>query len=272
MAALPETSRAFAEVSANHMFGVGDHRAQALQAAVPGLLLGYVPFDPAQHTADQIDVMAPFTEVFGEDQVRLVRPERPLSIQVVTDYTQVPEHPVLEDTKRQLAADLGESLDEALPGMMDYVQHYAVGDNIPTDLDRDVIITPTVDADETAEAVTAATADGLTFVIGSFQTLRFEPGQAQGELIAVKVNHPFDRRIPSNAGRISLGGLVEINTRKPKEVITANRALDQRHQAVVEALKAVGIPVASVIANLQSGGYNAQAADEELAAAVKSVA
>ncbi len=272
MARLPETSNAFAEVVANTSFGIGDHQTQVIEVGANGLQLGYEPFDPRRHQPHQIDPLAPFADTFGEQHVKLVRPERALTINVVNDLLPVDENPVVTEVRRDLAADIGESLSQALPGIMDYVYQYAIVQDRPKEKNLDVEVINVANAGEAAQAIKSISVDGPTFVISGFHNLRLAVGHGQNELVAVKVNHPWDRRIPHGVGRISLQGLAEVNTRKPKEIEAVNTALSDRHEKIVGQLEASGAVVASVIARPQSEhGYDIDEADQQIAKAIRKV-
>lgn len=272
MVALPETAHALDSLAANGHFGVGEHRAHMIQAGVPGLQLGYEAFDPRRHQTHQIDVLAPFTDFLGEEQVQLVRPERPLLINVITDYSSVNQHPVLSETKSRLAEDLGDSIAEALPGMNDRVRFFAVGDGVPRDLGNEVEIIEIDDTEVLTKEIDAIAMDGLTFVVGSFNRLKLAESRRGGEVVAVKVNHPLDRRIPANIGIVGIQGLGEVNTRKSKSLGLINDRLELRHQGIVRELEDNGVVVASVVAALQNPSeYDIQAADAEIASAIASL-
>lgn len=272
MAYLAQTSEALDEVMANRSMGFGEHCASNLETGIPGLDVGYRQFDPTRDQVGQIDLMSPMAECLGDYQVKLVIPNYPLHISVVTDYTSAVQHPSFDRTKTVLAEDIGQAIEGALPGMTDRVEYFAVGDAVPDGLGIDVETIRTDDSGATAEAIKQIVFDGLTFVISSFSNLDFTRDQVQDALVAVKVNHPLERRIPDGLRRtIVLGGLTELNPRKKKDLQAYNLALQQQHQEVVARLEAAGAGVASIVASRDPHGYDLDAADTEISNAIRTV-
>ncbi len=273
MSYLPRTEEAFAEVMSNRTMGVGDHMAPTLMTGVPGLQLGYRAFNPDRDPVDAIDHLAPMAAVLDEYQVKVVSPVKPLHINVVTDYTSTVQHQAFADAKRRLGEDIGEAISEALPGISDVVEAYAIGNAIPRDLDLEVKKIHTDSPEATADAIKQVVFDGLTFVISSFGKLRFSRDQVQDSLVAVKLNHPLERRIPEGLRRpIVVAGLTEIDPRNKRKLRAFNAGLQQRHEEIVASLEAAGAGVASVVASRDRHGYDADIADTEIAEAIRQLA
>jgi hypothetical protein len=111
----------------------------------------------------------------------------------------------------------------------------------------------------------------MAIAISDFQGVELMPGSLD-KVIAIKLNHPLEREIPANVGRISLGGAHELDTRNPQQLIAYNGLLQRRHETTVSGLEAAGATVTSVVFDPSfESGYDISGADERLAAAVKRV-
>lgn len=273
MTRMPLTSEALGELRSNMAFGLGDHRMVDIKAAVPGLPLGHESFDHRRHSPIDIDPLAPFSDALGGDHVRLVLPSKPVAINVVTEYSLAKEHPVLAQTKRNLASSISNTVEDALPGMLDYSYLYAVGNDIPVGLPNDVEAIPTIDDEQTSDAIRQLAHNGLTFVISSFRTLRLNDVANGDGMVGIKVNHALERFVPRNRGVLVVGGLAEIKTHKRKELDAFNARLEARHQGIVRTLEDSGVEVASIVTRTdQEEKYDEAEADKSIAAALQRVA
>lgn len=248
---LPETAGALSEAMANSQFGPGGHAFANTRTGANGLFLGEIPFDPAYHEAADILQTSMMEDVLDTPHVGLYRPEHPLHISVVTDYGNTADDARIMRTKREAARNLTEGILGQLTSVTDRLDSFAVGATEATQLGLNdhELIGREASEQERAEEIARLGLGGLTLVISDFRSLPL--GQFGGgdfsETLAIKVNHPWERQIPARVGILSLRGLAEVNTNKPRELDKVNRRLEAQHKQKIEELEEAGITVASVV-------------------------
>ncbi len=248
---LPETAGALSEAMANSQFGPGAHAFANARPGIGGLYLGEVPFDPTYHEAADILPVSMMEDVTGQPHVGLYRPEHPLHVSVVTDYGNVEDDGRITRSKREAARNLTDGIVAQLTSVTDRLDSFAVGAGPNTPLARNEyeLIGREASEEDRADEIAHVGLSGLTLVISDFRHLplgQVGPGSFR-ETLALKVNHPWERRIPAGVGFLSLKGLAEVNTNKPRELEKANRRLEEQHQRKVEELEAAGVTVASIV-------------------------
>lgn len=248
---LPETAGALNEAMANNQFGPGAHAFANSRPGVGGLFLGEVPFDPSFHEAADILTTSFMEDLTEQPHVGLYRPEHPLHVSVVTDYGNAADDARIIRLKREAARNLTDGIVAQLGSVTDRLDTFAVGATDTTDLgiyEHDLAGRASTEI-ERAEDIAHISLSGLTVVISDFRNLPLDQmGRNRfQETLAVKVNHPFEREIPSGVGVLSLRGMAEVNTNKPRELDRVNKRLAELHRQKIEALEDAGIPVASVV-------------------------
>lgn len=274
MAELPQTYAVLAEMSANRHFGLGQHAEHVIRSTAIGRQLGHTAFDALLHTPDQIDPFSLMGMALEQDMVPMYEPARPLLMNIVTDMSAQREHPSVTLAKRRVSHDISAAIDDTLEAT-DQAFLYLVGDNIP---ERgmpyhEIISVPQGDKEALGEKVSQIALDGLTFVVSDFNRLKLPEHTHFDELVAVKVNHVLERKIPEGFNRvISLGGLGEIDATSKRKVTKANAYLEEMHQKTVSELKSHGVHVASVIVSpKQAQIYDVSPADAGIATALRKI-
>jgi hypothetical protein len=270
MVELQQTGEALASMPANNQLMAGVHMSGNLKAGVPGLSMGRIDFDPMKHSANDIDLGAPPSPT-GDYQVMQVRPVHPLHINLVSTHMRAAEDPRITATKLEAQTQIKNALTWALPGVTDRAYQYSIGDNILGETSRQDQLIGIAEQDEAAASQQVADIArwGLTFVIGDLHRLQLPADQRFDHMVAIKVNHRTEREIPEGIGFFSLGGLVEVNTNKPKQLAKANDKLEAQHREIVERLEDRGVQVVSVIADPSiPEHFNAPVVDKDIAQAL----
>lgn len=272
MVVLRETERAFADLAANSMFSLGQHTDGRPRTGVDGIYIGTSQFDPARHSATDIDPISLMGVATGEDYVRDILPGKPLMLNLVVDNSRRIEHAGVTAAKERLATDLATAIEHALPGMTDRLFPYVIGEPKTSALPAG---TEKLNTDAlTLRSLGRLAASGLTFVLSDFNRVQLDtsmPGRL-ANLIAIKVNHPAERVIPAGVGMISLGEFEEVNTNKPKQVKDVNQKLEAKHLRITSDLEQAGASVVSIItAPNGKAPYDTRTADRDLAGAIRRI-
>jgi hypothetical protein len=270
MAALPETQFVFANIPANNARWQGEHTHHRVKAISQGMYLGSVPFDPALHEPQDIDHLSPLGLALDEDYAYQVLPGSGLIANLVVDSTSRSELPQITSVKSSLVTELSDSL-HSVKSTTDRILTYNLIDQgaQSSDWDSDPI---EVDGPAALTQTIAGLALGsLTFVISDFKRVRFdEPGLDLENVVAIKVNHILERRLPAGRGFISMGGLVDVNTTNPRQLKQANAQRAAEHAQLVQQLEQAGAAVASVVVEPRlADGFNIAAADRAIAQAIQ---
>jgi hypothetical protein len=271
MAVFSQTESALAELSANNNMRFGTHTRYDLASGVPGLIIGEQIYDPAKHLGSAINPMSFLAEVTGEQYVQQVLPSHSLDMKLIIDRSARQEDPRITAYKARVGREVASAIHSALPGIGDNLHAYVLG-NHEDDTEAE-FIEATSDPKTNAKMIADVCMGGLAFVISDFGRL---PLAAQSddssEVIAVKVNHPFELALPANVGTISLGGLREVRTNKAKELTAYNDIQSAGHQAIYDSFEVARIPVASVrFDHKQPLGFDDIAADSAIAGAVQAI-
>lgn len=264
------TESALAEIPSNVRFGGGSHYLYDVTSGKEGLIIGSMPFDPSMHSSYQIDPTSLIGLALDTAYVTQVLPIKPLSINLIVDASKRNEHQLVTDRKLTMAAELGNAIDNALGGVGDRVNTYVIGETEIDIAERSTVLIEEKDPLEISLRIADIANRGLTFVISDFKNFNLEPTILPLDgVIAIKVDHILERQLPANVGRISLGGLVEVNTNRPKKLQQVNEQLQSQHDAIVSKLKMHGASVASVIIDSRiEEGFDLPGADLAIAMAV----
>lgn len=263
MVRFPATSNKIAELEAIIPRKTGLHLLQRQAVSVGGLDMGSTDFDAARHLPHMIDPLAVMAEVTGTPQVRIQKPANPLLINIVADLRNAGDDPRIRSMKDRAIQSVLEGLTSAVPNLDPSFVYRVEGDHAnPEQVARD------------NEGILQICSDGLCFVISDFKLFKnkgeFSP---RADVLALKVNHPLERKAPSGVGSISLGGLVEIDTDDPRQVDQANQMLGDYHASIIDGLLNCGVKTVGsglVMPNL-TDMIDAQKTDEVLAKMVSSL-
>lgn len=268
---LPQTYTALAELPADTRFASGGHVAYNPQENVYGLEIGEVAFDPSVHSASDIMPFSPTEELTGQQQVEMVLPYKPLTLNIVADYVEKSnDHPNIRKIKALAVQKLLEAIEESMPSIMDRVYSYSLGESIQKEQYLTQKI-PDAELPVMADKVADISNSGLSIMISDFRRLPVaETGKQLPETIAIKVNHPAELSLPKNCGVIALGGALEVNTNNSKSLDNFNAILNSRHQAIVDKLKASGMSVITAVTNHKMvHGLDIAQIDQDLAQAIR---
>lgn len=269
MALLHETSDALGDFAANTQYGFGSHYERNIRTGVAGLPLGDTEFDPTRHQLSDINHLSPMTDLTGEFYVSEVIPQRPLTVNVILDGRGGNEHHVIAAQKRRAQQGISTGLVEAVPGITDHAAAYVLSDENTrnyTNFDGEYL--PVRSEEEAGRIVEDIALSGLTFVVSDFKKLRLQ--RIDGQMIAIKANHPLERAIPQNIGFVSLGGAIELDTHNLRQLNRVNSALEQRHDAIIDGIQAAGAKAISVQAVPKSEhGFFVMNTDRRIAEAVE---
>lgn len=277
--AYPETSAALRELGATTTYGIGVHTHPTIAVGVPGLTLGDVQFNPAKHDFLDVNHFSLMGEATGDLHVTEVLPNRPLNLNIVTDLGSIWDARVVTRRKAQAARDIGEGILAAMPSLTDRATTYTVGDS-PRNPARSGE-TRLVSLDEAresgrAESVAALAPEGPLVVFSDFIHLPLEEHVTEDvarNVLAVKINHPFERKIPANIGVLALNAGYDLDTSKKRQLARANARLDDRHAGVMARLENAGITVVDIILDpKQPGGFDQHYADVRVAEGLKALA
>lgn len=274
--AFPETTEAVAELFANRQYGQGAHTLSAARTGVDGIALGEVQFDPYLHDAYDIKPISLTELLTGQPQVDVVRPNFPVHINVVTDYTDKGDNDPIARSKRNVAHTVTKYLEEALSSVADRLDTYAVGSGMSHGsaiLDAEELAQEDASEEEKAEAVASLCMRGLTVVISDFAGLPLYGTNGDfSETVGIKLNHLLERNVPANMGVIAISGGVEVNTNKPKKLAPVNNLLEHNHQEAISRLKDAGLSMASLVARADKiGGFDQTQSDKEISLAIKAL-
>lgn len=274
-----ETSQAIAELATTERYSYGEHTRYDPTVASMGISVGHETYDPTRHDPFNIDYFSIMGMVTGEEQVRVVQPDKPFWTVILRDETTRRELASLRNLKQAARAQVSEDVYRAMP-MTDYVERIVVSDEqADIALERDERLELVDDrSDVLHRAAHLALEGALVVVISDFH--RIEPAsqgnRSNAGFVAVKVNHVDELTIRPNQGFCSLGGTNEINTNKPRILELTNRRLRDQHDQTVEMVTSYGGSAATIVVrpNLsQSAGrlYKADRADRAIAGAVRTI-
>ncbi len=268
------TEAAISEVAANLKVGMGGHIEERVRSGVPGLAVGEVPFNPVIHDPEAIKPFSFMEEVVGGPHVDQVLPKRPTEVTLINDYGNRTDIDAISSSKRRAALAIAVGLESAL-GVGDKLYRYATGVDglVPADI-GDIELESLENSEEyRAQSVAMRCMGGLALVLSDFHKLPLHEVQADySSTLAIKLNHPLERRIPANVGVIGLGGDLEIDTDKPKNLAKANEMLDARHNLVVDRLQSAGMTVVSLVSLPSSeAGIDLNIADDVIAQGVNTL-
>ena len=283
-----ETESAISEVMASLPMGMGGHIEQRIVSGAHGMAVGEVPFDPTRHNPGDIKPFSIMSEVLGEPFVDQVLPMRPLEVQIVSDYGNTSDIGDIAVSKMLAIHSVSDGLETTM-GIGDKLFEYAVGLSETPDflasVDRpsqysaplrpnEVILEGReVDAEYRAQTVGMLCLNGLTIVLSDFHSLPLDQIDTDfSKTLAVKINHPFERRIPANVGVIGVGSDIEVNTNSSRQLKKTNEMLEARHREVVSKLQNSGIHVVSLVTKPSDpSGIDLRIADNAIANGLKAL-
>lgn len=273
MSVLHETEAAFAELAATkqHEFGV----RHGLQARVGhrGIDVGEQSFDPARHNLTDINPLSLMGMVTDQPHVRVVLPDLPMEISIVTHNETGKDPQGLAETKQLLGQELRHAIESSVPRIGDRIFSYHIGE---TDKKRKFsgieFIEVSDDPMVNVKTVEDICHDGLTFVISSFaRNLPLGINSSFENTIGIKANNPLELQLPSD-GNVRLGGSREVSTHAERAEMNAK--LDKYHSGIEHRLQSAGILLAKVVfdGNHPSGmSFDPRKADISIAEAVRSL-
>lgn len=279
MPLLQETEAAVSDLAANRQRLGGAHFGQEIEQAVPGLVIGEAPYDPARHLPSDINPLSIMELVADRPHVKQVIPHNPLEVNIVVhnDRAQQSDPVWMTQAKLGLAQGYRDMFEEVLPSN-DRVQCYVIGEPGTGVFDRDTeLVKETDDPLATAKAVAEICRDGLSIVISTFKNLPLEQvsGARYDSTVGVKANHLFEVDLQPGVGKWATGDpdMPAVNTHKPKELEAWNKVLQDRHRQTVERLEQAGMAVAQIIFDPRHRpyGFNVVEADQSMAAALGSI-
>jgi hypothetical protein len=269
---LPNTTDALSALLTNQRWSQGANQTSHIEVGSMGVVLGDTEYDSARHSPTDINPLSLMAEATGMDYVQQVISEKPLNISVVTDLGNMDDDSRISRRKHDVARNLTSLLTDAMPSITDYVHSYVVGAGVHAEaaIGESQMLGVEASDQQRAAQVAQFCLDGLAIVISDFRHLPLADTDGRfNETIAVKLNHPLERKIPEGIGVIGLGNGYEVDTNSDKQLAIINEKLDLRHQATVEALERSGIKVASVVIDpIALGGLGYDSADEALAEAI----
>lgn len=273
--AFPETSAALRELGATTTYGLGAHLHPAVSVGVPGLTLGDIQFNPAKHDFLDVNHFSLLGEATGELHVTEVLPDRPLNVNVVTDLGSIWDARVITRRKQEAARAIAAGIATALPSLTDRTTMYAVGQSPthPAHSSETKLVSLDVVEGGRAESVASLAPEGPLIVLSDFIHMPLEEhvsGDVSRNVLAVKVNHPFERRIPANIGVLALNRGYDLDTSNKRKLARANSRLDDRHLGVMARLQDAGISVVDVILDPKlPEGFDQGYVDNRLAEGIK---
>jgi hypothetical protein len=277
MSLLPETESAFREYASTQQLYSGQHESAQHKAGVNGRFVGEVDYNPFKHRGVLPSPYSVWEEVTGEEQVRMVIPNKAMDVHLVLHQ---PGSVSADNTfnlgshRRFLANQLFEELDDVISSAGDRVFQYSVGEDALSVQSTDAEISETNgDPEEDAKQIAEICQQGLTVVLSDFLHLPLHQENMANfpSTLGVKVNVPYDLELPQSDTVIRTnirGG--EINFSNRKEVERVNALLKANHERIIRNLGLSGIAVASAIYSPDFyDGFDATQVDHQIAAAVE---
>ncbi len=269
MTRFPKTAESFAELEANYRYSFGMHFAGEARTAVPGLTMGDVPFDYAMHHPGSVNPLSVMGVALKQPHVTRVLPNKPVHINMVTDFTNRSELPSFTRVKRNTAELVASGLADAIEGSIGNIAcRHLVGEQL-----GDGVIDEFIESRDRSKALSAAeklSRNGLTILLSDFQGVELPTGSLKGA-IAIKVDHLLDYNIPEDMGTRPVAPDVELNTDKPSDLAVYNAQLQEKHEAIMESLRRAGALVVPVVAdhiNHKPYGIDIADTDERIAQAI----
>lgn len=270
--ALPNTTDALSTLLTNQRWSQGANQASHIEVGSMGIVLGDVEYDPTKHSPSDINPLSLMAEATGIEHVQQNMPEKPLNIGVIVDVASIDDDPRIRARKMDAARQLTGLLADAMPSITDHIHSYVVGSGSYAEAAIGESQMMGIEASDEQRALQVAQfcLDGLTFVISDFRRLPLaNAGQRFSEAVAIKLNHPLERRIPGGIGVIGLGNGYEVDTNSDKQLAIVNNKLEAKHQATVEALEHRGLEVASVLIDpFAVDGIDHKSSDNAVASAI----
>jgi hypothetical protein len=280
VALLFETEAAISDLSANWQRMLGAHGNYDPAVAVPGMIIGEAPFNPAKHLPSAINPFSLMEQVAGVQHVRQVIPRNPLDVSIVVhnDPAQRDDPEWMTRAKLQLASTFKDIFTEVLP-VSDRVHTYVIGDRTSELAEHEIeYLDNTLDPNATARTVAEICQDGLAVVLSTFKNLPLDgvKNANYDSAVAVKTNHLFEVELQPGAGKWKTGDVRNpiVNAGKPKELAVWNDTLRQRHAALKARLGQAGLAVAQVIFDPRHRpyGFDLARTDHSVAEALRSIA
>lgn len=264
MSQLPETSHALRQCQGDLFYRGGMHDSPNLRTGVPGLPIGDTEFNPSRDLPTDINFASAMGEALGSLRVNTVIPYRALTMNFVIDATKRAEIPQITNAKQAIADDVSFAFRGAVRDPLDVIRNYRIGYAAGQG-------ELAIDPEHQPEAEIMALR-GLTLVISDFRKLRFSPNSLDST-IAIIAKHPLERCIPADVGRLSIGGLIEVNTNKKRELLAVNDRLEIAHQETLAQLTSAGAQIVDVaIDPSKQHSYDIDNLDLGLANAIRQIA
>jgi hypothetical protein len=270
---MPRTEEAFDDLYANMVEEMGSHANETLALSDVKLSIAAQPFNPLTHDPRDIDLTLIESLITGIPHVSVGLTHRPVTINIIQDRTPRRGSEKFSQQKNRLAGMLAESLLYVVPHRDPTTGSLLGPDLISADLhEMDEVIEAETRADGAVYAAQLAL-NGLSIIFSDFRDLNFAPRSLEN-VVAVKVNHLMERSVPHGIGVISLGGGVELNTRKQRQVNAYNQKLEREHGAILDNLQSAGAVVVPVVADLRikPNGFDVNQTDLRIAEALNSLA
>ncbi len=237
MVRFPNTRNQIEDLEAHFRHSGGVHKFPHETVASVGLDVGSVDFDPLRHGAHQIDLSSPMAEYLGVEQVRKVLPMTPLLVRIVLDEQNKGDHPVVAGMKRQAGRSIAQGIQDIMPSF-----------------DRFDIVTLT--GEDSEPSLDELCDTGLAIVVGDLERVPLPDAfNERADVVALKVNHPSERSIPANVGKLSLGGVWEVNTDNSTQLQRVNAWLEDAHNQRLARFEAAGAITGSYVLDAQAPDY-----------------
>lgn len=268
---LPETRSALESLSSSQQIMFGLHEEPAIRVNALGRDVTEVPYDRAIHDPSAINHLSIWEDITGEPQVRQVKPYRPLCVSFLVDKTlRDPEDPVVTASKAMVADSLRSIFRaDGLP-RTDRMTDHLVSDRPVEAGNPKLKIISVENRNEVPGSISQIARRGLTIAISDFSRMDFAPGSLDN-VLAVKLNHPSERRVDAGKRLVGLGKFLEVNSASERQIDTMNGQLDEVHDGIVSRLQTAGAEVVSLLTDGSEAGFKEVTADQELAQAINNL-
>jgi hypothetical protein len=243
-----------------------------------GLPVGHANLDLSIHTPDQVDPAALEELIFEHPQVPITLPDDELPVNAAVYRERQPDlrppFNLIVDAKTSLVSGLARAVWSAKtpfdPGRL-----RVLGDSRGFERDRTAEVhKEPKNADQAAQALSGLFKSfGLNFLITDNIAGLVEGGldlRGKGRTVVISAQHEIDLALPAGVGKVSSGGLSEVNTNNPRQLAEENARRATRRQAAVKALKDMGVPEVLVVYDGRNyrQGFDVRSTDRQLAKAV----